>query len=140
MQPETEPLGLGFGLLAPNPLPHFTLSNAPPRHDHHLTCATPLPPTITLHRSFQLRVRNRAPAARFRDFSPSPASQFANPSPHYHHHLIRTTGPCFRAILYPLFRRRARIEPLRLVLGYSGLKPSTVSHLRTHHPTAAVAS
>ena len=59
-----------------------------------------------------------------------------------HHPTTTTTSsaPCFRAILYPLFRRRARIEPLRLVFGYSGLKPSTVSRLRTHHPTAAVAS
>ena len=72
--------------------------------------------------------------------APSPASQFANPSPHYHHHLIHTTGPCFHAALYPLFQRRARIEPLRLVFRYLGPKPSTVSRLRTHHPTAAVAS
>src|SRR6267154_657180 len=70
--PVTKPQMLGFGVLAQNPPPCLTLSNAqPPRRLYAILPHSP-PLSTTAHRRFTRHARNRATNAQFRGFGPKP--------------------------------------------------------------------
>src|SRR5882762_4554256 len=70
--PETEPRMLGFGFLAQILPPGLALANAQPPFRLHVIYPHPPPPSITPHRRFTRRARNRATNARFRVFPQTP--------------------------------------------------------------------
>src|ERR1700729_3831484 len=72
MQPETEPLQLGFEFLALSPLPRLAFTNATPHYHHSLLRATVLPFPPDLPPPPRRRARNQTPAAPFRTFGCQP--------------------------------------------------------------------
>ena len=75
-------------------------------HHYHIICTTPQHPRITLHRHFRLRVRHRAPVARFQIFSliphPPAVHQHTTPPPSPPHMNLPVTSLYHPQLSFPV--------------------------------------